>query len=105
MSGGGPLGVRSARPAPGEQMLSQEFVERHKRRRFVVAIAELAHEFGIGEVTATGVCSLAHSARSTYYELFGPPRRPVAMRLAKPTSGSLTRSSKLRRRPRGGWRR
>lgn len=60
----------SPRRPPWPQ-LPREVVEHHRRQKFVTALAELAHEQGIAAVTAQGICRAAHSAKKTYYELFG----------------------------------
>jgi AcrR family transcriptional regulator len=52
-------------------MISREFLDAHRRRRFILAAAEIAHEFGRRGVTTTTLCQLAHTARNTFYENFG----------------------------------
>lgn len=56
--------------SPGKRDLPRSFVEDHRRRRVLGTVAELAHEWGIGEVTATRICQLARMARNTFYDLF-----------------------------------
>jgi AcrR family transcriptional regulator len=51
-------------------LLAQEFVARHKRRRFVDALAGLCVEQGYRAVTVSGLCVRARLARATFYELF-----------------------------------
>lgn len=46
------------------------FLSLHKRRRIAGALAELCTEQGYRTVTVAQVCSRAHVARATYYELF-----------------------------------
>jgi AcrR family transcriptional regulator len=50
--------------------VSREFVEMHRRRRFVEATAEILHEFGRSGATTTNVVRLAGGARNSFYELF-----------------------------------
>jgi AcrR family transcriptional regulator len=63
-----PSPVRPPSPRP---RISREFVEAHRRRRYVEATAEILHEFGRQGVTATGVIQLAGGARNSFYEVFG----------------------------------
>jgi AcrR family transcriptional regulator len=51
--------------------LSPAFVEEHQRRRALPAVAELAHELGIEEITVSDLCGAARMGRSHFYELFG----------------------------------
>jgi AcrR family transcriptional regulator len=60
--------VTGASPRP---RVSQEFVEGHRRRRFVNATAEILHEFGRGGLSVTAVVRLARTARNSFYESFG----------------------------------
>jgi AcrR family transcriptional regulator len=57
-------------PAP-RPALRVSFIEEHQRRRVVGAVAELAHEFGIGAVTAGGLAQLARMGKATFYARFG----------------------------------
>lgn len=50
--------------------ISREFLEEHRRRRFVEATAEILHEFGRSGVTTTNVVRLAGGARNSFYEVF-----------------------------------
>jgi AcrR family transcriptional regulator len=50
--------------------ISRDFLERERRRRFVAVAAEIAHEAGLGGVTASLICRRARSAKNTFYELF-----------------------------------
>ena len=51
--------------------ISRAYVEDHRRRRYVMATAELLHEFGRHQLTVTNVVRLARTARNSYYEVFG----------------------------------
>ncbi len=51
-------------------MVSREFVESERRRRFAVAAADLAHERGFDGVSVGVPVSRAASSRGTFYELF-----------------------------------
>ena len=66
--------MTSVDPQPGvtrrRPPVSREFVERHRRQRFVAAACELAHEFGLAEVKTRTICQLAGTARNTFYEVF-----------------------------------
>ena len=57
------------RPAPRPRV-SRDFVEAHRRRRCVDAVAEILHEFGRGGLSVTAVVRLARIARNSFYELF-----------------------------------
>lgn len=61
---------RSQAPA-GRQPLPRKFVEGHQRQRVVAAVAEIAHERGVNELTATRIVRGARMSRNTFYELFG----------------------------------
>jgi AcrR family transcriptional regulator len=64
--GGGKGAVASSRrPA-----LSPDFIQFHRRRRVVVAVAELTSEFGIGAATVGRICKLSRMSRMTFYDLF-----------------------------------
>jgi AcrR family transcriptional regulator len=58
--------VRNPRP-----LLSRAYIERHRRRRFVLAAAELAHDQGTAAVTAGKISRRARSSKMTFYDLFG----------------------------------
>jgi AcrR family transcriptional regulator len=62
--------AQSGAPARRRPLISREFIEAHRRRRFFIAAAEIAHEFGRRGVTATTLCQVAHTARNTFYENF-----------------------------------
>ncbi len=57
-------------PPTGRPTISRDFLERERRRRFVAVAAEIAHEVGLGGVTASLICRRARSAKNTFYELF-----------------------------------
>jgi AcrR family transcriptional regulator len=59
-----------ARAPSMRPMISREFVERERRRRFVVAAADLTHERGVGGVTVSLLVKRAGTARNTFYDLF-----------------------------------
>jgi AcrR family transcriptional regulator len=66
------VSARSSVRAPSTRpRISREFIEEHRRRRYVEATAEILHEFGRQGVTATGVIQLAGGARNSFYEVFG----------------------------------
>ena len=50
--------------------ISRAFLDAQRRRRFAAGAAELADEFGVGEITVTMLCQVGHSARNTFYDLF-----------------------------------
>jgi AcrR family transcriptional regulator len=62
---------RLSQSAAGRQPLPRKFVENHQRQRVAIAIAEIAHERGVGELTATRIVRGARMSRNTFYELFG----------------------------------
>lgn len=61
----------SLRPPSTRPRISREFIEAHRRRRYVDATAEILHEFGRGGTTTTSVIELAGGARASFYEVFG----------------------------------
>jgi AcrR family transcriptional regulator len=50
--------------------ISEDFVEIHRRRRYVEAAAEILHEFGRPGLTATNVVRLAGGSRGSFYQTF-----------------------------------
>lgn len=68
---GARLHPSAGRPASiGREMLSPEIVDAYKRERVVIAIAELARDYGLGEVTTAMIVSRARIGRKKLYELF-----------------------------------
>jgi AcrR family transcriptional regulator len=51
--------------------LPREFIDRHKRKRILAAVCELAHEHGAGDLTTTLIAKRAKVTRPILYELFG----------------------------------
>jgi AcrR family transcriptional regulator len=51
--------------------ISREYLEQHRRRRYVDAAAELLHEFGREGPSVTNIVRLAGTARNSFYEVFG----------------------------------
>jgi AcrR family transcriptional regulator len=64
------MAVEPAVRASPRPRVSQEFVEGHRRRRFVDATAEILHEFGRGGLSVTAVVRLARTARNSFYDSF-----------------------------------
>jgi AcrR family transcriptional regulator len=62
-----PSPVRQPSPRP---RISREFIENHRRRRYVDAATEILHEFGRRGVTAANILRLAGGARNSFYEVF-----------------------------------
>jgi AcrR family transcriptional regulator len=60
----------TARPLPGAEPLSREFIARHQRARIIAAFAAEASERGYHAVTVTDVVRRAGIARNTFYESF-----------------------------------
>jgi AcrR family transcriptional regulator len=59
------------RPSPSRRpQISREYLEDHRRRRYVDATAELLHEFGREGPTVTNIVRLAGTARNSFYEVF-----------------------------------
>jgi AcrR family transcriptional regulator len=56
---------------PGRPLIAQSFVERHKRERCALAIAEVVHRDGPGGTTIDKLVRESRIARNTFYELFG----------------------------------
>jgi AcrR family transcriptional regulator len=57
-------------PSSRRPQISREFLEEHRRRRYVEATAELLHEFGREGPTVTNIVRLAGTARNSFYEVF-----------------------------------
>jgi AcrR family transcriptional regulator len=57
-------------PAPDRPLLSQAFVDEHKRERCALALADTVHEVGVWETTVALVTKRAQVARTTFYGLF-----------------------------------
>jgi AcrR family transcriptional regulator len=54
----------------GRHGLGREFVEGHQRARLVAAVAAVAHELGITELTVVRITERARMSRKTFYEFF-----------------------------------
>ena len=74
-----PSSVRQPSTRP---RISREFIEAHRRRRYVDATAEILHEFGRRGVTASSVIQLAGGARNSFYEVFGSVEDCIAYGIA-----------------------
>ncbi|MFL5898184.1 MAG: TetR/AcrR family transcriptional regulator [Solirubrobacterales bacterium] len=61
----------TARPLPGRQPLSREFIAHHQRVRIINGLALEASEKGYRAVTVADVVRRAGIARNTFYENFG----------------------------------
>jgi AcrR family transcriptional regulator len=72
-----PVRTPSARPR-----ISREFLDAHRRRRYVEATAEILHEFGRRGATTTNVVSLAGGSRNSFYEVFGSVEDCIAYGIA-----------------------
>jgi AcrR family transcriptional regulator len=57
-------------PPPRKPRISREYLEAHRRGRYVDASAELLHEFGRQGSTVTNLVRLAGTARNSFYEVF-----------------------------------
>jgi AcrR family transcriptional regulator len=57
-------------PAPRRPQISREFLENHRRRRYVGAVAELLHEFGREGASVSNIVRMAGTARNSFYEVF-----------------------------------
>jgi AcrR family transcriptional regulator len=62
--------VEPAAPLPRRPQISREYLEDHRRRRYVDALVELLHEFGREGPTVTNLVRLAGTARNSFYEVF-----------------------------------
>jgi AcrR family transcriptional regulator len=56
---------------PRRPQISRAYLEQHRRRRYVEALAELLHEFGPPGASVANLVRLAGTARNTFYEVFG----------------------------------
>jgi AcrR family transcriptional regulator len=61
---------RAPAPPPRRPQISREYLEDHRRGRYVDAAAELLHEFGREGPTVTNLVRLAGTARNSFYEVF-----------------------------------
>jgi AcrR family transcriptional regulator len=61
----------TARPLPGGQPLSRDFIAQHQRTKIIAALAEEASEQGYRAVTIADIVRRAGIARNTFYENFG----------------------------------
>jgi AcrR family transcriptional regulator len=61
---------RAPAPLPRRPQISREYLEDHRRRRYVDAAVELLHEFGREGPTVTNLVRLAGTARNSFYEVF-----------------------------------
>jgi AcrR family transcriptional regulator len=61
---------RAPAPPPRRPQISREYLEEHRRHRYVDAVAELLHEFGREGPTVTNLVRLAGTARNSFYEVF-----------------------------------
>ncbi|HEY2053233.1 MAG TPA: TetR/AcrR family transcriptional regulator [Solirubrobacterales bacterium] len=57
-------------PSSDRPQISRDFIEGHRRRRYVEATAEILHEFGRAGLTATNVVRVAGGARGSFYQAF-----------------------------------
>lgn len=64
------MAVQPATRPSTRPRISREFVEDHRRRRYVEATAEILHEFGREGLSVTAVVRLSRTARNTFYETF-----------------------------------
>jgi AcrR family transcriptional regulator len=60
----------TARPLPGREPLSREFIARHQQARIIAALAAEASERGYHAVTVADLVKRAGIARSTFYDNF-----------------------------------
>jgi AcrR family transcriptional regulator len=60
----------TARPLPGSEPLSRDFIARHQQIRIIAALAAEASERGYHAVTIADVVKRAGIARNTFYENF-----------------------------------
>jgi AcrR family transcriptional regulator len=58
------------KPPPRRPQISREFLEKHRRRRYVEAAAELLHEFGRQGPSVANIVRMAGTARNSFYEVF-----------------------------------
>jgi AcrR family transcriptional regulator len=56
--------------ALGRPPLGQEVINRYRRERITIAIAEIAHERGALDLTTAQIISEARMSRNTFYDLF-----------------------------------
>lgn len=62
---------RGPSPSPARRpRISREFVENYRRRAVVDAVAELAHEPGVYDMTVAEICERVRMGRNTFYVHF-----------------------------------
>jgi AcrR family transcriptional regulator len=64
--------------APRRPQISREYLEEHRRRRYVDAVAELLHEFGHEGPTVSNIVRMAGTARNSFYEVFSGAQDCIA---------------------------
>jgi AcrR family transcriptional regulator len=58
--------------------ISREFLEEHRRRRYVDAVAELLHEFSRDDLSVANIVRLAATSRNSFYEVFSSSEDCIA---------------------------
>jgi AcrR family transcriptional regulator len=81
----------TARPLPGREPISREFVLRHQRARIINGLAQEVSERGYRAVTVADVVKRAGIARSTFYENFDSKEDCFLAAQQHATSRALTR--------------
>jgi AcrR family transcriptional regulator len=66
------------RQPPRRPQISREYLEEHRRRRYVDAVAELLHEFGHEGPTVSNIVRMAGTARNSFYEVFSGAQDCIA---------------------------
>jgi hypothetical protein len=63
--------------------LPRVFLEHQRRLRATLGAAAVAHEFGVGAVTVTGICGVTRMAKMSFYEVFANVGECLAFGLAE----------------------
>jgi AcrR family transcriptional regulator len=63
---------------PRRPQISRQYLEEHRRRRYVAASAELLHEFGHEGPTVSNIVRMAGTARNSFYEVFSGAQDCIA---------------------------
>lgn len=80
MAGGMQGAVEAGGRRPG---LPRAFLEHQRRVRATLGAAEVAHEFGVGAVTVTGICGVTRLAKMSFYGVFANVGECLAFGLAE----------------------
>jgi AcrR family transcriptional regulator len=94
--------TRSQRLPSGAHGIPREAIEKDQRERLVAAIAEIAHERGLVEMSVSRIVERAGISRKTFYELFESKTKCVEF-ACEEAYGHLFEGVKRASREGGAW--